>query len=110
MGSRAKPLDHDGFQIMEQTVRQSLMTLLENSPATAYDLSGLVGIPEKDVYGHLEHIRKACQRKGKQLRVDQPRCKDCGFIFTKRDRLKKPGKCPRCRGSFITAPVFSITA
>jgi predicted Zn-ribbon and HTH transcriptional regulator len=95
---------------MMQTIRQSLMALLENGPATALDLSGLAGIPEKDVYAHLEHIRKACQRHGKQLKVDPPRCRDCGFIFAKRDRLKKPGKCPRCRGSFITAPVFSITS
>jgi hypothetical protein len=32
----------------------------------------------------------------------------CGFIFRKRDRLKKPGRCPVCHGEHIQDPLFSI--
>jgi predicted Zn-ribbon and HTH transcriptional regulator len=37
-------------------------------------------------------------------------CRACGFVFHKRERLRKPGRCPACHHSFIEAPVFRIQA
>jgi hypothetical protein len=35
-------------------------------------------------------------------------CKKCGFVFAKREKLKRPGKCPVCRGESIREPRFTI--
>ncbi len=90
------------------TVRHLIAAELEEGPLSAFDLSGLVGIPEKEVAGHLEHIRQSLHRSGKRLIIRPAECAKCGFVFEKRDRLTRPGKCPVCRSESIHAPLFSI--
>jgi len=92
------------------TVRKEIITLLEEGQAlAALDISAEVRIPEKEVYGHLEHIQKSLIKSGKMLHVKPAECLKCGFVFTKRDRLKTPGRCPVCHHEHIQEPVFSIT-
>ena len=93
----------------QDTLRHTLLSLLEEGPQTAHELSGGAGIPEKEVYEHLEHLRKTLAKGSRHLAVQPAECKTCGFLFTKRQRLKKPGKCPACKGESIYEPVFSIT-
>jgi predicted Zn-ribbon and HTH transcriptional regulator len=88
-----------------ETVRQSIISLLEGKKLSAKEISPEVGISEKMAYDHLEHIRK---RKELKLVIEQAVCRKCGFEFKKRERLKRPGRCPACRGEFITEPLFSI--
>ena len=73
---------------------------------TARELSGEMGIGEKEVYDHLEHIQR--HKRDLHLSIVPAVCRKCGFIFRKRERLKKPGKCPICHGEFIDKPSFSI--
>lgn len=35
-------------------------------------------------------------------------CLGCGFIFSKRERLTRPGKCPVCRHGQISEPLFAV--
>ncbi len=92
-----------------ETVRQLITEFLsEGRACTAKELSGLCSITEKEVYDHLEHIRISLEHSGKCFKIDQARCRLCGFEFTQRTRLKKPGKCPACKGTSIEAPFFSI--
>jgi len=65
----------------------------------------MVGIPEKEVYAHLEHVQRSLK---KDLAITPARCKKCGFVFRKRDRLTKPGRCPVCKGQSIEEPMFSV--
>jgi predicted Zn-ribbon and HTH transcriptional regulator len=88
-----------------ETVRQEMVALLREESLTAYELSGLVGISEKEVLEHLEHIKTALRGK---LAVTPPLCLECGFSFHKRERLKKPGRCPVCRSERIVEPAFTI--
>ncbi len=92
----------------QQTVRQTIMDHLDNTPMTARDISGAVGITEKDVYHHLDFIEKSVRQKGKKLHVDPAYCRDCGFVFKDRKKLKKPGRCPVCRDGRIASAVFTI--
>lgn len=73
---------------------------------SARDLSAAASIPEKEVYDHLDHV----QSSGHDFRlvVEPSVCRSCGFVFGKRDRLTKPGKCPVCRGESISPPLFSL--
>lgn len=88
-----------------ETVRREIMSLLAEAPMTAREISQQVGISERDVVDHLEHIKAALRDR---LQVDPPVCIGCGFVFRKRDRLKAPGKCPVCRGEHISKPSYSI--
>ncbi len=90
------------------TVRHLIMSELEQGPLSARDISGLVGISEKEVAGHLEHIRQSLHRTGRRLTVQPAECARCGFVFDKRERLTRPSRCPVCKSESIHAPMFSL--
>lgn len=92
------------------TVRKELIAELLQGPNSARDLSAAVRLPEREVYDHLNHIRKSIAPSGRHLVVTPAECKKCGFVFAKRDKLKRPGKCPVCKGESIREPLFSIEA
>ncbi len=90
------------------TVRHEIAALLEGSALTAKEISASVRLPEREVYDHLEHLRKTMSKRDYQLIVTPAECAKCGFIFRKREKLKKPGRCPVCRNEQIREPLFSI--
>jgi hypothetical protein len=85
-----------------------LKRALEEAPATARDLSAIVGIPERDVALHLEHLARSLRHSGGRLEVEPAACLACGFVFEGRRKLTRPGRCPECYGRRITLPVFRI--
>ncbi|MBU4321163.1 MAG: hypothetical protein Q8N12_07260 [Thermodesulfovibrionales bacterium] len=91
-----------------ETVRQRIISILEGQTLSAKEISGSVSIPEKEVYEHLEHIRRTVNTRDANLVITPAECAKCGFVFRKRERLKKPGKCPLCRSEFIHEPLFLI--
>ena len=93
---------------MHHTVRREVLSALSEGPRSAKEMSGKIGLREREVYEHLEHIRKTIGASGSRLVVTPAECKKCGFVFSKRSRLKKPGKCPVCRGEAISEPLFTI--
>ncbi len=90
------------------TVREELREALLDSPATARELSGRVGLREKDVAEHLAHLSRSLGRRGERLAIAPASCIECGFAFRGRERLTRPGACPRCRSTRIDPPVFRI--
>ena len=91
-----------------RSIREDIMSALQEQPLSAKEISGAVRIPEKDVFDHLHHIQKTINRIGLTFVMKPSECKKCGFIFMKREKLKKPGKCPNCRHESITEPVYLI--
>ena len=89
----------------QDTARHEIIDLLSEESLTAREISEQIGIQEKDVLGHLEHIRIALHGR---LVVEPALCMACGFRFRKRDRLKGPGRCPVCRNEHIADPRFSV--
>lgn len=93
----------------DETVRQAILALLAGGqPVSALEISGEVRIPEREVRGHLEHVRRTLRATGRRLVVVPAECPECGFVFHKRDRLSKPGKCPVCGNGHISEPLFSV--
>jgi len=92
----------------QDTVRHAVIGLLREGPVSARDISIGVHVPEKEVYGHLEHIRRSIQASGDLLEVTPAECRACGFVFAKRERLAPPGKCPVCRSEAIFDPLYAI--
>jgi len=91
-----------------ETVRQKMISLLEGNVLSAKDISADVGVSEKEVYEHLEHIQRTSNRSAYAFVVTPAVCKKCSFVFRKREKLKKPGKCPVCRSESIEEPLFKI--
>jgi hypothetical protein len=92
-----------------RTPRQAIRDHLRESALTARDLSARLGLPEREIVPHLEHLARSLRAAGERLEVDPARCLHCGFVFRERARLGKPSGCPRCRKPHVTAPVFRIT-
>jgi len=103
-----KPKESFIPQERHETIRKKIMDIIEGNPFSARDISGEVGISVKEVFDHLEHIQKSVSRGDYHLVITPAECKKCGFVFTKRERLKKPGKCPVCRGESMQEPLFSL--
>jgi predicted Zn-ribbon and HTH transcriptional regulator len=94
--------------VREETIRKSIVDLIEVQSLSAKEISGTVRISEKEVYEHLKHIQKTISQKNRKVKITAPRCKQCGFEFKKRERLKKPGKCPICKSETIKEASFFI--
>jgi transcriptional regulator len=90
------------------TVRHEIASVLEGRTMSAKEISAGVRISEKEVYVHLDHIQKTMSRKERRLVVTPASCLKCGFVFKKRDRLTKPGRCPVCHGELLEEPLFTI--
>ncbi|MBE0427003.1 MAG: transcriptional regulator [Nitrospirae bacterium] len=91
-----------------ETIRQKIISVLNGQTLSAKNLSAETGVPEKEIYEHLEHIQMSVSKRENPLIIVPAECKKCGFVFKKRDKLKKPGKCPVCRSELIQEPLFSI--
>jgi predicted Zn-ribbon and HTH transcriptional regulator len=91
-----------------ETVRRSILALLERGPRTAREISAAVHIPEREVGAHLVHLGKSLRAIGKRLELEPAVCLSCGFVFRKRERPTGPGRCPICKGEFISEPSFRV--
>lgn len=91
-----------------QTIRQEIIVLLSSEELTIRDLSQAVSLPEKEIAGHLEHIERSLQSQGGKLIITPYKCLTCGFVFDKRTRVTKPGRCPSCKNSHIQVAQFYI--
>ncbi|MCM2266086.1 MAG: transcriptional regulator [Desulfuromonadales bacterium] len=89
-------------------MRQALAEALRQEEHSAHDLSRLVGIPERVVADHLEHLAKSLPAHGERLTLTRPECLTCGYAFPDRQRLTRPSRCPQCRGTHLAEPVFHI--
>ena len=90
------------------TIRQQIIAILEQGLCDARDLSQELGISEKEVYAHLPHVRKSVAQKGKKLNIEPARCMACGFAFSNRNRVTRPGRCPKCKNQRIENPRFRV--
>jgi len=88
-----------------ETLRQGIIALIGRGEYSAKEISAEIGIREKEVYDHLEHIKRSV---GKAFIVTPAKCRKCGFVFEEREKLAKPGRCPVCRYQTIEAPLFKI--
>ncbi len=91
-----------------QTARERLGQVLGAGPATLRELSQAAGLSEREVLSHLLHLQKSLRSQGRRLEITPSTCLDCCFTFLKRDRLTRPGKCPVCRSTRLSDPLFAV--
>jgi len=88
------------------TRRKDIIVLLSNQSMTARELAEWFRADARDILIDLEHIAQSV-RPGKLI-MEPSNCKQCGFVFKKREKHKRPSKCPECKAEKITEPVFSV--
>ena len=92
---------------MDKTIRQRMAEALKDRRLTAKDLSKELQIREKEVFAHLEHVKKSTADSSNFVAFPSG-CLHCGFVFTKRTRLRTPSKCPVCRSEEITETEYTL--
>lgn len=86
--------------------RRDLIPLLLGRTVTLSELARQVGETPKDVLDALTHLLKSSRHADYELVIEPAECRKCGFEFST-DKLSRPGKCPKCRGTWIFEPRFS---
>jgi len=79
------------------------MHALSNQELTIGALSKVVKQSEKALYDHLEALHKHGN-----LIIVAAECRKCGYVFQERNRVRKPGKCPKCKSTWIDEPLFTM--
>lgn len=93
---------------MTGTIRQQIADLLKQDFCDTLTISQTVGISEKDVCGHLEHIQRSAAAAGNRFVIEPAVCRGCGYAFADRKRLTRPGRCPKCRQGRVSRPAYRI--
>lgn len=91
-----------------KTIRDELRRYLRQGWTSIAELSALVGVSEKTIPDHLEHLRKSASGTGNRLEVAPATCNACGFTFESRKRLSRPSRCPNCKSERIDPPRFRV--
>ncbi len=86
-----------------------MMMLLSDNEMGAKEISSAVRIGEKEVYEHLFHIARSIKSQGKKLVINPAECMGCGYVFEKRKRFTRPGRCPICKSEHIKNPMYRIS-
>lgn len=92
---------------MSKTIRQTIVALLQEEALSALDLAEILGIKEKEVAEHMEHVARSVTAP-RTVKVEPARCRKCGFAFTRKKQFKRPSRCPQCRGELVEGARFSI--
>lgn len=88
-----------------KTRRQRLMGLLERDAFDVEELAETLMLQVRTVLDDLEHVRHSA---GDDFTIVPPECRNCGFVFRKRDKIKRPSRCPECKDERIDGPWFTI--
>ncbi len=87
-----------------------MIDLLVHKTADALEISSALGIREKAVYEHLVHVARSVAPRKQRLVIVPATCLNCGHVFSSRRRMKRPGRCHRCKSERVAVPKYRIIA
>jgi len=80
---------------------------LDIRPVTLYELSLELEAKPRDLEDDLQHLFRSLRGMPPCPVIEPAHCRKCGFRFHA-EKLRKPGKCPRCKGTWISEPLISV--
>jgi predicted Zn-ribbon and HTH transcriptional regulator len=89
------------------TLRTDLLRMLTAEPRSVSSIARQLGLKRGDVEEDLRHVIRSARAAGHPVIVEPARCRACGFTLDE-NRLSKPGKCPRCRGTWLYEPQIRV--
>lgn len=87
--------------------RKALLEMLLDNPMTLSQIAELVEQSPKEVEADINHLLKSLRHTPYRAVHVAARCRSCGFVFHQ-EKLHKPGKCPRCKSTWISEPQIGI--
>ena len=96
-------------EIFVAVFRRDLIPILLGQTMSLSEIARAVGEKPKDVIEALKHLEQSSRHGDYELVVTPAECRKCGFEF-QRDMFARPGKCPKCRATWIHEPVFAAKA
>ena len=87
--------------------RKDLISLLQDKPLGLKDIATLLEMTPREVESDLRQFMKSFKYSEYCLHITLASCRKCAFKF-QQDKLHKPGKCPRCHGTWIQDPLLEI--
>jgi hypothetical protein len=102
--------DSSDLMTARDTLRQAIISSLESAqgPVSFRDLSVELGVSEKDLPAHMEHVAKTLRSQGRRLIIIPASCRACGHEFGKRTRMTRPSRCPMCKSERIEPQLFTL--
>ncbi|MBW2976999.1 transcriptional regulator [Candidatus Woesearchaeota archaeon] len=88
------------------TRREKIIEILSKEEKSAQQLANELQAQLFEILEDLGHIKHSI--KPRKLMALPAKCRKCGFAFEERSKIKKPGRCPRCKSEWIMAPLFRI--
>ncbi len=87
--------------------RKDLIPILLERPRSVEELSQLAGQKGSQTADDLEHLLRSLRHSEMKAVITPALCKKCGFEFS-REKLRRPSRCPTCRGTWITQPLIAL--
>ena len=89
--------------------RRDLIDWLLDNPTSIAELARELGTRPREVEEDLHHLLRSLKHQPYRAVVTAAQCRKCRFTFPA-TKLTKPGKCPRCHGTWISDPLVAIEA
>ena len=89
--------------------RKDLIKILQDRPASLHELALQLEMRPRELEDDLQHLFRSLRNMPYRAIITPASCRKCGFVFHQ-DKLHKPGKCPRCHGTWISDPLIGIEA
>ena len=71
------------------------------------EIARLLELRTREIEEDVRHLIKSLRHSSYRVVVTPAQCRKCGFIFSQ-DKLRKPGKCPNCHGTWIEEPMIYV--
>jgi predicted Zn-ribbon and HTH transcriptional regulator len=72
------------------------------------ELADALGLREADAAEHLEHAARSLRSQDRRLKITPAHCRQCGYVFRKRTRFTRPGRCPLCKSNRIQGALYTL--
>ncbi len=87
--------------------RKDLISILQERPISLRELALALDSRPRDMEEDLHHLFRSLRHGPLAAVITPARCRSCSFRFDDH-KLHKPGKCPHCKGSWISEPLISL--
>jgi predicted Zn-ribbon and HTH transcriptional regulator len=87
--------------------RKDLIHILTGRAMSLHELALQLDEAPHDLEDDLQHLFRSLRNDPLCPVITPARCRKCGFVFH-HDKLHKPGKCPRCKGTWISDPLIGL--
>jgi predicted Zn-ribbon and HTH transcriptional regulator len=87
--------------------RRDLIGILNERPISLHELALLLDEKPRGLEDDLQHLFHSLRKDLVCPAITPANCRKCGFRFDWH-KLHKPGKCPRCKGTWISELLISL--